>query len=166
MVFNKGEYVVYKKKGVYIIKDIRREKIASEYRNYYVLNSVYDNNSTIYVPADCEALVSRMEGVLSPMEIEEIIERSKMIDIEWKSDYLQRQSDFEEILNSDNLSAVIALYRMLKNRKDEALLTKTKVSAVDERALANAKRVLSEAFAFSLGIDKKSVTDYIFEKIT
>jgi len=152
MSFKTGDYVVYKKKGIYIIDNIRKEKICGALINYYILKSVYDQNATVYVPVDCENLVNQMESVLSVVEIEKIIEKSKGLSVQWASDHLQRQSDFNEILGSNDLSMVIALMLMLQKRRDEASLLKAKVSAVDERALTNAKRVLSEAFAFSLGL--------------
>lgn len=90
LAHKKGEYVVYKKHGIYLIDDVRRDKICGIFKFYYVLKSVYDKNATVYVPADCENLVSQMERVLTLEEIEEITEKSKGVSIEWVSDSADR----------------------------------------------------------------------------
>jgi RNA polymerase-interacting CarD/CdnL/TRCF family regulator len=46
-----GEYVVYKKRGVFVIESTKEERIGKEVKVYYVLRSVYDEKSTVYVPA-------------------------------------------------------------------------------------------------------------------
>ena len=164
LVHKKGEYVVYKKHGIYLIDDVRRDKICGIFKFYYVLKSVYDKNATVYVPADCENLVSQMERVLTLEEIKEITEKSKDISIEWVSDSAGRQEAFDEILNCNDLSRVIALMKLLMLRKEEARVNKGKFPALDERTLNNSQKILEEAFAFTLGINKKDVISYLFEE--
>lgn len=163
LAHKKGDYVVYKKHGIYLIDDIRRDKICGIFKYYYVLKSVYDINSTVYVPTDCENLVNRMERVLTLEEIEEITNKSKEVRVEWESDSATRQESFEEILHSNDLSRIIALVKLLMGRKEEARIKKTKVPAFDERTLNNGQKILEEAFAFTLGINKKDVISYISE---
>lgn len=54
--------------------------------------------------------------------------------------------------------------KLLMLRKEEARLTKGKFPALDERALNNSQKILEEAFAFTLGINKKDVITYISEQ--
>lgn len=164
LTHKKGEYVVYKKHGIYLIDDVRKDKICGILKYYYVLKSVYDGNATVYVPADCEALVSQMERVLTTEEIELIIESSKSVEIEWTSDSTVRQELFEQILHGGDLSRVVALMKLLMNRKAEALAAKSKVPALDERTLNASQKILEEAFAFALGIEKKDVITYLSER--
>lgn len=159
-----GEYVVYKKHGIYEIAEIRREKVCSELKTYYILKSVYDSNATVYVPADNEELVSRMERVLTRQEIDEIIRSSKAEPMEWIELNSERFAAQEEVIAQGNLSCILALMRLLTRKKEEALEIKAKVFAHDERMLAASQRIICEAFAFSLGLDKKGVLDYISEQ--
>lgn len=160
-----GEYVVYKKKGVYQITDIRKEKMCGVLNTYYVLKSVYDGNASVYVPVDHEDLTSQMEHVLSREEIADIIEKSKTEDVQWIAQSAERSEYLEEIIASENLSRIIAMHSLLTEKKEEALKNKSKTFAHDERMLSCAQKIVSEAFAFSLGIDKKQVMDYIAEKL-
>lgn len=157
-----GEHVVYKKHGVYEIAEIRREKISGEVKTYYILKSVYDANSTVYVPADKDELVSQMERVLSAQEIETIIDNSKTVQMEWIDSNSERFDVCEKILAQGDLSRILALLKLLMQKKQEALNTKNKIFAHDERMLTASQKIISEAFAFSLGIDKKDVVAYIF----
>lgn len=163
-VYSKGEYVVYKKSGVFRIDDIRKEKICSEIKSYYLLQSVYDKNASVYVPADNEVLVGMMEQVLTKEEIEAVIEKSKECKIDWPLNSQERQAMFDNLLENKDLSMIICLMKILLCSKEQALSDKIKFPAIDEHALNSCRKMLSEAFAFSLGIDKKDVQQYIMNK--
>lgn len=160
-----GEYVVYKKHGIYEIAEIRKEKIASEFKVYYVLKSVYDKNATVYVPADKEDLVNQMERVLSKEEIDGIILHSSELSFEWIDSNQERFQAMEEIISQGDLTEILAMMRLLMNKRAEAMAVKAKVFAHDERMLAASQKIICEAFAFTLGIDKKEVLGYIEEKL-
>ncbi|MBQ8000931.1 MAG: CarD family transcriptional regulator [Ruminococcus sp.] len=160
-----GEFVVYKKHGIYEIAEIRREKICSELKTYYILKSVYDSNATVYVPTDKEDLVNQMEKVLSKKEIEDIILCSKSEPMEWIPANAERFQTQEDIIAQGNLSVILAMMRLLMNKKEEAIRTKTKVFAHDDRMLTACQKIICEAFAFSLGLDKKGVLSYLDEAL-
>ncbi len=160
-----GEYVVYKKQGIYLIDDVRQDNICGVKKCFYVLKSVYDANATVYVPTDRQELVDQMEKVLTMSQIDRIIEESKHREIEWEEEHTLRQELFSDILQCADLSNVIALVKLLTTRKEEFRLNKKKMPAMDERTLSAACRILDEAFAFSLGLEKKNVMSYIAEKV-
>ncbi len=160
----KGDYVVYKKRGIYIIDDIRKEKIAGEQKSYYVLKSVYDANVSVYVPLDNEELVSRMDKVLSSDEIEHIIAKSHTVELKCCEDANEVKNYYEEIFADDDLSVVIALMKSLAEKKRVTSLSKGRFAAADERALGNCQKILCEAFAFSLGMEKGDIIAYIMKK--
>ncbi|MBQ4569867.1 MAG: hypothetical protein IJA62_07460 [Ruminococcus sp.] len=162
----KGEYVVYKKQGIYLISDVRQDSICGVKKCFYVLRSVYDANAAVYVPADCDALVSQMEKVLTMAQIDGIIEESVHRNIEWEADSTLRQEMFQGVLTSGYLSNVIAFAKLLSARKEECRQCKKKMPALDERTLSAACKILDEAFAFSLGLEKKDVMSYITEKLS
>lgn len=156
-----GEYVVYKKHGVYEITEIRREKICSEFKTYYILRSVYDSNATVYVPADKEELVSQMEKILTKQEIDSIIENGKNQVMEWIDPNSERFQAQEDILAQGDLVHILAMMLLLGKKKEECLRTKAKFFAHDERMLTASQKIICEAFAFSLELDKKGVLGYI-----
>ncbi len=158
-----GEYVVYKKHGVYIIEGTKQEKIAGEIKTYYVLRSVYDEKSTVYVPADSEVLVAQMEDVLTKAQIDQIIRESSKVNLEWKTPAALRSPYLEEIVKGMSLPEIIAMYILLREKREEAIKTKTKVFAHDERMLNQAVKIIFEAFSFTLGLKKDEIIAYILE---
>jgi RNA polymerase-interacting CarD/CdnL/TRCF family regulator len=159
--WNTGDYVVYKKRGVYEISEIRTEKVAGDTADYYVLRSVYDLNATVYVPADKPSLVSQIESVLTAQQVEEIICTAKANPMEWISVNGERFALGDETVAKGEVKDVLSLMLLLMEKRQEAISTKTKFFAHDERNLNTAKRIISDAFAFPLGIDRKEVVDYI-----
>lgn len=159
--WNTGDYVVYKKRGVYELAEIRTEKVAGDTMNYYILRSVYDKNATVYVPADKPSLVSQMEEILTAQGVEDIIRTAKENPMEWISVNGERFAQADEIVSKGSLEDILSMMILLMDKKQEAQLTKTKFFAHDERVLNTAKKIVSEAFAFPLGIDRKEVIDYI-----
>ena len=47
-----GEFVVYRNSGIYKISDIRQENFCGIERTYYVMHSVYEAGSVVYLPTD------------------------------------------------------------------------------------------------------------------
>ncbi len=159
-----GEYVVYKKHGVYVIEGIKTEKIGGAVRTYYALRSVYDEKNTVYVPADSEVLTAQMENVLTKEEIDKVIEESRSTVVEWKTPAAARSPYLEEIVKSCHLPSVISAYILLKEKKEEAIRTKSKVFAHDERMLAQCVKMIYEAFSFTLNLKKDEVLNYVLER--
>ena len=159
--WNTGDYVVYKKRGVYQVSEIRTEKVAGDVTNYYILRSVYDPNATVYVPADKPLLVAQMENILSSCEVDDIIRSAKNNPMEWISVNSERFRRTDEIMAQGSLCEILAMMLLLMDKKQEALSTKTKFFAHDERTLNASRKVISEAFSFPLDVDRKLVVDYI-----
>lgn len=162
---NVGDYVVYKKRGVYRVCEIRREKIGAEFKDYYALRSVYDERSTVCVPADNEALVSQMEAPLEKEQIDAIIAKSKEAPAQWQDTASQRKMYSEEVVASEDLALIVSLNMVYTAKKQEALLKKGKFFAHDERMISTSKKIICEAFAFPLSINKDEVIPYIEEKL-
>lgn len=162
---NIGETVVYRKQGIYEITAIRAQKIGMATNDYYVLSSVYDKNATVYVPVDNDNLTSQIDRMLSKDEIHAIIDNSEKNEILWVENTTERGMYFDEILKSGDLIKVLSLLKMLSLRKESADKKSYRTYARDEKAFANAHKMVTEAFAYPLGISKTEVITYIMERI-
>ena len=111
-----GQYVTYRKVGICKIVDIIYQNFAGQGgAEYYVLCSVYDNNTKVFVPVD-SALENEMKEMLSVDEINNIIDISKNVDIIWKDDCRERAAVFEDIITSGDKAKMIWLIkRVLRN---------------------------------------------------
>lgn len=161
-----GETVVYRRKGVYVISDIVTQEIGFESKDYYVLASVYDKNSTVYVPVDSQALTSMMERVLSKEEIHAVIEKSKSYDPQWIENGYQRAEFFEETLKSGDLAKILSVLRMIIIRKNNTDKKFYRIPARDEKAFTAFNKAITESFAYPLGLEKAEVIPYITKYMT
>lgn len=157
-----NDFVVYKNSGICKITDIRFECLVNnESREYYVLTSIHDSRSVIHVPADSE-LAGKIHHVITKDEVAESIAIAKKYNLNWLEDTKQRAEYFHEIVESCSYSALLLMIKALYAKKEEFAANKKKLYAGDERNLASAEKIVSEEFAFALGIDKKQVLEYVF----
>lgn len=162
---NIGETVVYRKQGIYVISDIKEQKIGGAKKDYYVLSSVYDKNATVYVPVDSEVLTAQMERMLSKDEIHAIIDKSEENSVVWVENTTERALYFDEIIKSGDLARTLAVLKMFILRKENREAKPLRTFARDEKAFAAAQKAVTEAFAYPLGLEKTQVISYITERI-
>lgn len=160
-----GETVVYRKQGIYVISGIKEQKIGTVRKNYYVLSSVYDKNSSVYVPVDNENLTAQMERMLSKEEIHAIIDQSEENGVQWIENTTERAIYLDEIVKGGDLAKILSVLKMFILRKEEKNKKAYRTFARDEKAFAAAQKAVTEAFAYPLGLEKIQVIPYITERV-
>ncbi len=159
--YNVGEYVTYRKVGICQIADITVQNFVRQGKEeYYVLQSVYDSNTKVFVPV-CSALENEMNRMLSVDEIHRIIDESKTVEVLWLDDCRARANMFEEIINSGDKSKMLWLIKSVNEFKITVEEQKKKMKAYDTRYLTMAENLISGDFAFALDIPKNQVMEYI-----
>lgn len=161
------QYVSYRHNGIYKILEIcNRDFGGKGSKQYYLLQSVYDRNAKIYVPADTEDLSSMMKSILTSSEINEIITSTNSQKYDWIEDNVEREEKFSDIVESGNKKDILKLMRTLLDRKSLMAEQKKKLYSADEKFLSLSEKIISEEFAFALGIKKDEVISYISEFTT
>ena len=161
-----GENVMYGQNGICHIDDIRKEKFSnSGMRSYYVMNSIYDQHTKMYVPTDTDDSVLGIRKILSPEEINALIIKSEESTNEWIEDSRVRAETFNRLLKSDDLTDILWLLKVLKLHKIEVEKVNRKFYTSDERIFLSAEKMITEEFSFVLGIDKDEVIPYIINLI-
>lgn len=161
-IYEINDYIVYKTHGICLIEDIREESFGKDKaKTYYILSPVYDANSKIYAPFDQPDNENSMKHILSKDEIDTLIVSSDNYSDDWIDDAKERALNFENILSSGKRSKLLRLIKLLSLRRVEAMKNKKNLSVSDSRILATAEKIITEEFAFVLGIDKNDVIDYI-----
>lgn len=161
-----NQTILYKNSGIYTISDIRAENFNNMgKRDYYVLTSVFDKGSSIYVPTDSETLVGNMLAILSKEEIQKIIDDESLCRHEWISDGKARALQFEKLLSLGNREDILWIIKELTYHKLCAENEKKKLCATDIKTLANAKKIISEEVAYVFGMSKNDALAYITEII-
>ena len=163
--FNINDDILYLGTGICHIDDIRAENFGTEPKEYFVMHAVNDPKSVIFVPVDSERLTSCMLELLSPDEINELIESAEEKELEWINDNKQRMSKFSETISSGNRLDILLIFKSLSLMKRELEGQKKKFYATDERLLNAASKVVVEEFSFVLKIDQNDVVPYILDRV-
>jgi len=165
MQHEKGDYVVYGENGVCRIVDIRNESFAGlDEMTYYVLETVY-SHTTIFIPLNSEALSEKLKRILSVEEINALIDDTAIVSEEWIEDCKERAKHFEELLNGGVRCELLWLIKVLSMHKTEVEEKNKRFYISDKNILTAAEKVITEEFAFVLGIDKSDVVQYIRKRI-
>ncbi len=161
-----GEYVVYKNSGICKITDIRKERFPKiGERVYYICSPVYDSSAVIYAPADSADTENGMHKVLTAEEIDAIISQAEEIDEALSEDSRERTAVYEQKLLSGNRAEILWIIKNIYSEKRQREGQKKKLYANDAKILATAEKIITEEFAFALGISRNEVIPYIAKKI-
>lgn len=160
-----GDYVSYSRNGIFLVEDLRKESFGGTEKEYFILKSVYDKFSQVYVPADSAELLGKVKRILSAEEIDSIIDESESLGLSWIEDGKERALAFEEILNDGDRAKILWVTKVLSLHKAEVEKERRKFYASDERLLNAAHKIILGEFAFSLGIKKDEVIPYIKKRI-
>lgn len=157
MMFEIGDYVIYKKDVCKIIK--RKNKYLNE-MDYYVLNSLEDNSLTIEVPVNNTSL----RKPKTKEEIEQIIQQIPFIptlNINEKN----LENEYKTLLNSENIIDLIKIIKTTYLRNQERLENKKKISDKDNYYFEKAEKYLYNEFSIVLNKTYEDTKQYIIEKV-
>ena len=128
---------------------------------YYILKPEASGESTIFVPAENEKLVSKMRKLMTKEEIDEMISSTRDRSIEWESDRRFRNENFHEILTAGVRPEMLLMIRCIYNKKEELTENGKKLSESDNATLKTAEKLVEEEFSRVLEIKNEDVETYI-----
>lgn len=143
------------------MQDICVRDCGTGKREYYVLQPVYDERSTVYIPTDSEKLSSHMRSLLSEKEVYEIINAMPAKGFDWIQNDKERGERFRSLLEGGSISDIVNLISTLHRRKTELAERGKKLRSSDEIIMQRAERLLYGEFAWVLGIKPGEVVDFI-----
>ena len=164
-VFSQNETVVYGAQGICKIRGTARLEQGRQAREYYVLIPVYDEGSVIYVPTDNEKLVSNIRRLLSPEEIDRLIDETAATETQWIDDNLERKEYCSDVMKSGDRKQLMQLIDMLYLHRRDLKQSKKHFHVTDERCLREAERLINDEFSFVLGISREEVPSYIINRL-
>lgn len=161
-MFKIGDCVMYGTIGVCKVVDIVKERfINNELKEYYVLDPVFCNNTTIKIPVDNKKI--QIRKVISKEQLDSIIEGMPDIKNVWIDDSKVRTEKFNKILKSCKCEEIVKLISNIDCNKEAVQSKGKKQYQADENIMKEAKRLLSEEFAVILNISPDEVDAYIEE---
>ena len=160
-----NDTILYGLNGACIITDIAKRNISGSIIEYYVLQPVYNNASTIYVPMKNEKLTAKMRRVLSAEEIHGLIQAMPDEDSLWIENENDRKEAYREILSAGDRMKLVRLIKALYLHQEKLQGIGRRLHMSDERFLKDAERLLYDEFALVLNIKPEQVLPFILEQI-
>ena len=156
-MYNKGEYVVYKRETCQV-KDI----ISKYYkdRDYYLLSSLSDNSLMLKVPVDN----NEIREVITRKEVNNIIRKIPKIDI-ISCDSKGLETAYKKCINSGRHEDLIAIIKTTYLRNKERIDNKKKTTDKDMYYFNLAEKYLYQEFQVALGKDYDETKEYVINNV-
>lgn len=165
--YQKGEYVRYACNGVCLVDDVRLDSLARKEapKEFYILKPVSNPASTIFVPTDSPALVSKMSRLPDREELDQMILSVRGLTFPWIEDRKARLAQFQETVKDCNLRDLICLVLCIHQRKRDLSARGKKLGASDEGVLQRAEALIENQVGFVLQLSGDQVGPYIRQKL-
>ena len=164
-MYKTGDTVIYPGTGVCRITDIVKQKfMRCEERTYYVMKAVYDNSdTTIYCPVDNADI--KLKKLLDKDEIRELIRTFPTEESLWKENDNERKKYFASIVKEGDRKKLLKLITEVHTKKNEREAEGKKLHVSDEKAMAEAEKILHQELAFSLDMSTEEVAAFIMKEL-
>ena len=144
----------------YLMKPVEDEKND---KLYYLMKPVEDEKDKIYVPVSSSD--SRLRLCLTKEEAWNLIKRIPDIPTAWTNNEKMREQNYKEAVRANNPEALVAIIKMIYQRKQKRLAQGKKCTATDARYFQIAENLLYMELGVALEKPKqeicKTIIDYI-----
>ena len=165
-MFNVNDVIIYGAQGVCKITGIEEKKISGAKRLYYVLESLSNTASTVYVPTDNEHVLKKMRRLMSTEEIHALIDAMPTEATQWIQNENERKECFKRIIMSGTPSELIKMIKSIYMHKKEREAEGKRLHMSDERFFKDAEQILYNEFQYVLELSCKSdLMTYIVNRI-
>ncbi|MDH6603453.1 CarD family transcriptional regulator [Bacilli bacterium PM5-9] len=159
------DIISYGIKGVCKIVAIEQKQVNNECIDYYVLRSVFDSETTLYIPINNSNLTSRMKNIPSLDELHALIKSIPTIETIWIENTNKRTEAYKKIIDDGEEIKLIQLIKTLKVQRQKLDKDKKRLSLSDENLYKAAKKRLYDGFAVTLDIKPSEVPSFISEQL-
>ena len=166
MKYEIGDLVSKPVTGICKIEDILYLTPQDEKNNklYYLMRPIEDEKDKIYVPVSNSD--SRLRLCLTKEEAWNLIKRIPEISTAWINNEKMREQNYKEAVKANDLEALVAIIKMIYQRKQKRLAQGKKCTATDARYFQIAENLLYMELGAAIGKPKKEVCETIIEYIT
>lgn len=166
MKYEIGDLVSKPVTGICKIEDILYLTPQDEKNNklYYLMRPIEDEKDKIYVPVSNSD--SRLRLCLTKEEAWNLIKRIPEIPTAWINNEKLREQNYKEAVKANDPEALVAIIKMIYQRKQKRLAQGKKCTATDARYFQIAENLLYMELGVAIGKPKKEVCETIIEYIT
>ena len=165
MKYEIGDLVSKPVTGICKIEDILYLTPQDEKNDklYYLMKPIEDEKDKIYVPVSNSD--SRQRLCLTKEEAWKLIKRIPEIPTAWINNEKLREQNYKEVVKANDPEALVAIIKMIYQRKQKRLAQGKKCTATDARYFQIAENLLYMELGVAIGKAKKEVCKTIIEYI-
>ena len=166
MKYEIGDLVSKPVTGIFKIEDILYLNLLDEKNKkmYYFIKPIEDEKDKIYVPVSNSD--SRLRLCLTKEEAWNLIKRIPEIPTAWINNEKLREQNYKEAVKANDPEALVAIIKMIYQRKQKRLAQGKKCTATDARYFQIAENLLYMELGVALGKPKQEVCQTIIDYIT
>ena len=155
MKYEIGDLVSKPVTGICKIEDILYLTSQDEKNNklYYLMKPIEDEKDKIYVPVSNSD--SRLRLCLTKEEAWNLIKRIPEIPTAWINNEKLREQNYKEAVKANDPEALVAIIKMIYQRKQKRLAQGKKCTATDARYFQIAENLLYMELGGAIGKPKK-----------
>ena len=165
MNYEIGDFVSKPVTGICKIEDILYldPKGEKEGKLYYLIKPVEDEKEKIYVPV--ASTTSGLRLCLTKVEAWKLIDRIPEIPTAWTNNERLREQKYKDAVKANDPEALVAIIKMIYQRKQERLAQGRKCTATDTKYFEIAENLLYRELGVALGKSKQEVCETIIEYV-
>ena len=153
-MFQIGDVLVYTTYGICRVENIIEMNFNGSLTKYYILVPLSEAKTELTIPVDNPITNSRLHKLLTPDEINEIINQIVYLEPFWIPNDNERKKAFNDIIKKGDRKDTL---QMLKSVKKHQLSLKDKVRklhACDEQVMHDAEKLIVDEFSYVLNKEK------------
>ena len=165
MKYEIGDFVSKPVTGICKVEDILYLNLQDKKDNkwYYLMKPIEDEKEKIYVPVSNSD--SRLRLCLTKEEAWNLIKRIPEIPTAWTDNEKMREQNYKDAVKANDPEALVAIIKMIYQRKQKRLAQGKKCTATDARYFQIAENLLYMELGVAIGKPKqeicKTIIDYI-----
>ena len=160
-MFKIGDTVVYGAQGICKIDSVETKLIGRQKQDYYVLKPIFNQNTSVFVPVDNEALTAKMLSALTKAQINGLAKKVTDIEVIKASDENQKRELYKSILSSSNRERLVSLIKTIRFERDTRREAGKKLNISDEQTLRKAESLLYNEIAFVFSVEPDEAKNII-----
>lgn len=164
-MFQINDIVVYGTQGVCRITGVDEQRIDRSVKEFFVLKPMSDQAATFYVPTWNEKALAKMRKVLSPEEVNALIDSMPDKTPTWIANENERKETYKKILTGGDQAAIVSMIQALYLHKKDREAEGKRLHMSDERFMKDAEQLLFNEWQYVLNMEKTELMTYIFERI-
>ena len=165
-MLNIGECVIYGSHGLCSVRDILVPSFLErgKEKEYYQMVSAVDTGSILYVPV--EGAESKIRDVISPDDAEELIDEIEYTPELAFPEGKKAEPAITEVIKRNMTDEMMSLVKSLHKIKAIRQAEGRKFTALNEKYLNIAEKLLYTELAFSLKVEKDDIKRRVFKELS